>query len=137
MPLSPPFPSSYAPRTTARRRMRGQSVRPAGCGSPSTPSACSKSWESIAPARPARAPPPDGRRNTPAGGPPWGRGIPSPARSHDSAALNDADDNDDDRDHEEDVNESSHRVGRHHSQKPEHKQDHEDGPKHVLPPGLP
>src|SRR5664280_1129860 len=71
------------------------------------------------------------------GHPGWGRGVPSPRQSQDSAALNDLDDNDDDCDHEEDVNESSHRIGRHHSQKPEYKQDHEDGPKHVLPPGLP
>ena len=52
-------------------------------------------------------------------------------------ALDDADQDDRQRDHQQDVDEPTQRVRRHHSEQPEHQQDHEDRPEHTgLPRGV-
>jgi superoxide dismutase len=64
-----------------------------------------------------------------------GRGERSARRasvSDGAPALDDADEDDHDRDHEKDVDETSHRVRRDDAEKPQDEKDHEDGPEHVF-----
>src|SRR5438132_9271512 len=48
-------------------------------------------------------------------------------------ALNHPDQDRDDRDHDQEVDQAAHRVGRHQTEDPEHEQHHRDRPEHVGP----
>ena len=76
--------------------------------------------------------PPRGRREVlPAGPPVLTAGGPGERLASDgSAALDDADEDDHDRDHEEDVDEATERVRRDDAEEPQHEKNHEDGPEH-------
>jgi hypothetical protein len=50
--------------------------------------------------------------------------------------LNQINDQDDNCDDEQDVNESAHGVGADESEKPQHEQNNEDGPEHIVSFGL-